>query len=38
MNQVDRSGVDTWGFDRIARLDSDLAVFRRHCVSIGRRS
>ncbi|MEV5960541.1 aminoglycoside phosphotransferase family protein [Kribbella sp. NPDC051952] len=28
---VDRPGVDTWGFDRIARLDTDLAVFREYC-------
>ena len=31
MNEVDRPGVDTWGFDRIARVDSDLEVFRRYC-------
>ncbi|HZX07038.1 aminoglycoside phosphotransferase family protein [Kribbella sp.] len=31
MNDVDRPGVDTWGFDRIARVDSDLAIFRRYC-------
>ncbi|MGZ0149973.1 phosphotransferase enzyme family protein [Kribbella sp. WER1] len=31
MNDVDRPGVDTWGFDRIARVDSDLEIFRRYC-------
>jgi hypothetical protein len=30
-HHVDRPGVDTWGFDRIARLDSDLEAFRRFC-------
>ncbi|MFD7153147.1 phosphotransferase enzyme family protein [Kribbella sp. NPDC059898] len=32
MNDVDRPGVDTWGFDRIARVDSNLAIFRRYCA------
>jgi aminoglycoside phosphotransferase (APT) family kinase protein len=31
LNEVDRPGVDTWGFDRIARLDSDLDAFRPYC-------
>jgi hypothetical protein len=30
-HNVDRPGVDTWGFDRIARVDSDLDEFRPHC-------
>jgi hypothetical protein len=29
---VDRPGVDTWGFDRIRRVDSNLDVFRRYCA------
>jgi aminoglycoside phosphotransferase (APT) family kinase protein len=28
---VDRPGVDTWGFDRIARVDSNLDIFRPYC-------
>ncbi|WP_427887442.1 phosphotransferase enzyme family protein [Kribbella sp. GL6] len=32
MNEVDRPGVDTWGFDRIGRVDSNLAIFRRYCA------
>jgi aminoglycoside phosphotransferase (APT) family kinase protein len=31
LNEVDRPGVDTWGFDRIRRVDSNLDVFRRYC-------
>jgi hypothetical protein len=31
LNKVDRPGVDTWGFDRIARLDGDLDQFRPYC-------
>ncbi|GAA1602065.1 hypothetical protein GCM10009804_68210 [Kribbella hippodromi] len=31
LNEVDRPGVETWGFDRIRRLDSDLEVFRGYC-------
>jgi aminoglycoside phosphotransferase (APT) family kinase protein len=31
-HEVDRPGVDTWGFDRIARVDSNLEVFRRYCA------
>lgn len=31
LDEVDRPGVATWGFDRIARLDSDLEVFRAYC-------
>ncbi|WP_165949276.1 phosphotransferase enzyme family protein [Kribbella turkmenica] len=30
-NEVDRPGVDTWGFRRIAKLDTDLARFRPFC-------
>jgi aminoglycoside phosphotransferase (APT) family kinase protein len=26
-DEVDREGVDTWGFDRLARLDADLEMF-----------
>ncbi|MFD3404436.1 phosphotransferase enzyme family protein [Kribbella sp. NPDC058693] len=29
---VDRPGVDTWGFERIARVDSDLEEFRPYCA------
>ncbi|GAA1590976.1 phosphotransferase enzyme family protein [Kribbella karoonensis] len=32
MTEVDRPGVDTWGFDRIARVDSNLEIFRRYCA------
>ena len=31
LDEVDRPGVATWGFDRIARLDNDLEVFRAYC-------
>src|SRR5262249_36518210 len=31
LSGVDRPGVDTWGFDRIARLDRDLQGFRAYC-------
>ncbi|WP_165553453.1 phosphotransferase enzyme family protein [Kribbella capetownensis] len=31
LNDIDRPGVDTWGFDRITRLDSDLKRFRPYC-------
>ncbi|MEU4287372.1 phosphotransferase [Kribbella sp. NPDC026596] len=31
LDGVDRPGVDTWGFDRIARLDRDLTVFSSYC-------
>lgn len=31
-HNVDRPGVDTWGFDRIARVDSDLDAFRPYCA------
>jgi hypothetical protein len=31
MNTVDRPGVETWGFDRIRRVDRNLEVFRRYC-------
>ena len=33
LGEVDRPGVDTWGFDRIARLDSDLKRFRPYCAT-----
>ncbi|WP_337796283.1 phosphotransferase enzyme family protein [Actinopolymorpha rutila] len=32
LQEVDRPGVDTWGFDRIARLDRDLAMFGPYCT------
>ncbi|MEV0793729.1 phosphotransferase [Kribbella sp. NPDC050459] len=32
VHEVDRPGVDTWGFDRIARVDSMLEVFRGYCA------
>jgi len=31
--EEDRPGVDTWGFDRIAKLDRDLDLFRPFCLS-----
>lgn len=31
MNDVDRPGVDTWGFDRINAVDRNLEIFRRYC-------
>ncbi len=31
LSERDRPGVDTWGFDRIARLESDLEMFRPFC-------
>ena len=31
LGEVDQPGVVTWGFDRIARVDSDLKVFREYC-------
>lgn len=31
MNDVDRPGVDTWGFDRIDAVDRNLEIFRRYC-------
>ena len=31
VNEVDRPGVDTWGFDRITRVDSNLETFRPYC-------
>lgn len=30
--QTGRPGVDTWGFRRMARLDSDLEMFRPFCA------
>jgi hypothetical protein len=30
--EVDRPGVDTWGFDRIARVDRNLEIFSRYCA------
>jgi aminoglycoside phosphotransferase (APT) family kinase protein len=32
MNDVDRPGVDAWGFDRINAVDSNLKIFRRYCA------
>lgn len=32
VNEVDRPGVDTWGFDRIARVDSNLETFGPYCA------
>jgi spectinomycin phosphotransferase len=32
LGEVDRPGVETWGFRRIARLDRDLASFRPFCA------
>jgi aminoglycoside phosphotransferase (APT) family kinase protein len=32
LTQVDRPGVSTWGFRRIAKLDRDLALFRPFCA------
>lgn len=32
LHEVDRPGVDIWGFRRIAKLDSDLAQFRPFCA------
>lgn len=31
LNDVDRPGVDTWGFGRIRRVDTNLEVFRQYC-------
>ena len=31
LGDVDQPGVDTWGFQRIARLDHDLERFRPYC-------
>lgn len=31
LNDVDRPGVETWGFDRIRRLDDNLSAFRGYC-------
>lgn len=28
VQQVDRPGVTTWGFERLARIDDTLALFR----------
>ncbi|MEV6284645.1 phosphotransferase [Kribbella sp. NPDC051770] len=32
LDEVDRPGVQTWGFDRLARLDHDLTRFRPFCA------
>ncbi|MGW5364905.1 phosphotransferase [Actinopolymorpha pittospori] len=32
LTETDRPGVDTWGFQQIARLDRDLASFRPFCA------
>jgi hypothetical protein len=34
-SEVDRPGIDTWGFRRIAKLDNDLALFRPFCARAG---
>ncbi|MFF0265922.1 phosphotransferase enzyme family protein [Kribbella sp. NPDC004536] len=31
MNDVDRPGVDTWGFDRINAVDRNLEIFEQYC-------
>jgi hypothetical protein len=31
VNEVDRPGVDTWGFNRIARVDTNLKIYRAYC-------
>ncbi|MBE1606454.1 phosphotransferase enzyme family protein [Actinopolymorpha pittospori] len=32
LTETDRPGVDTWGFQQLARLDRDLASFRPFCA------
>jgi spectinomycin phosphotransferase len=32
LGEVDRPGVETWGFRRIAKVDADLAMFRPICA------
>lgn len=32
LTETDQPGVQTWGFDRIARLERDLAMFRPFCA------
>jgi spectinomycin phosphotransferase len=32
LTETDRPGVDTWGFQRIARLERDLEMFRPFCA------
>ena len=32
MNDVDRPGVDTWGFDRINAVDRNLEIFEQYCL------
>jgi spectinomycin phosphotransferase len=32
LTETDRPGVETWGFRRIARLDSDLKMFHPFCA------
>lgn len=34
--ETDHSGIDTWGFRRIAKLDNDLAMFRPFCQGVSR--
>jgi hypothetical protein len=34
LGEVDRPGVQTWGFDRLDRLDDDLARFRTFCADL----
>ncbi|MFC7624635.1 phosphotransferase enzyme family protein [Microlunatus sp. GCM10028923] len=31
MNEIDRPGVETWGFDRIRSVDRNLEIFRPYC-------
>ncbi|GAA1110497.1 hypothetical protein GCM10009630_04440 [Kribbella jejuensis] len=31
MNEVDRPGVETWGFERIDAVDRKLEIFKRYC-------
>lgn len=31
MNEIDRPGVETWGFDRIRSVDRNLQLFRPYC-------
>ncbi|HEY3559957.1 MAG TPA: phosphotransferase [Kribbella sp.] len=32
LTETDRPGVDTWGLDRIAAVDSNLDIFRQYCA------
>jgi aminoglycoside phosphotransferase (APT) family kinase protein len=33
-NNVDRRGIDTWGFDQLRRVDADLALVEPFCVRL----